>query len=258
MLNELLHLFLGRNQTIQNDSKWCPVCGNKQADFLPLPDFYREKTNQYCFPYLDKCEMLSLDAYSCSSCGASDRERLYALWISQQFEKKHFSTGTNIIHFAPETALSAKLSSLNLSNYKTADLLMDHADFKVDMMMIPFADDSYDFFICSHILEHVESDDRAIRELYRITRPGGCGILMAPIIVGLEQTQEDPNVTDEASRWRLYGQNDHVRLYAHDDYVNKIKSHGFHVGELGESCFSKDVFSALGLTSTSILYVVSK
>ncbi len=81
---------------------------------------------------------------------------------------------------------------------------------------------------------------------------------MAPIIVGLENTVEDPSVKDEAGRWRLYGQNDHVRLYAHDDYVNKIRSHGFRVEELGESYFGEDVFRSLGLKRTSILYVVSK
>ncbi|HEU0283314.1 MAG TPA: hypothetical protein VFQ99_05980, partial [Gallionella sp.] len=68
----------------------------------------------------------------------------------------------------------------------------------------------------------------------------------------------DPSVKDAAGRWRLYGQDDHVRLYAHDDYVNKIRSHGFRLEELGEVHFGKDVFQSLGLTPTSILYVVSK
>lgn len=81
---------------------------------------------------------------------------------------------------------------------------------------------------------------------------------MAPILMGLEKTLEDPSVKDEADRWRFYGQNDHLRLYAHGDYVNKIRSHGFRVEELGEGYFGKEVFRSLGLTRTSILYVVSK
>jgi hypothetical protein len=59
-------------------------------------------------------------------------------------------------------------------------------------------------------------------------------------------------------RWRLYDQNDHVRLYAWDDYVNKICSHGFRVEEIGKSHFGEEVFRSLGLKRTSILYVVSK
>lgn len=202
--------------------------------------------------------MTSLKTYSCSNCGASDRERLYSLWIDRQIEKDYFPKCTRTIHFAPEPALSNKLNKVGSFYYKTADLMMDTVDVKVDMMNIPFNDESFDFFICSHVLEHVESDDQVIKELFRITKHKGCGILMAPIIVGLEKTVEDPNVKDEAGRWKFYGQNDHVRLYAHDDYVNKIRSHGFRVEELGESYFGKEVFRSLGLKRTSILYVVSK
>ena len=244
-------------QPVQQPS-WCPVCGSKQASFAPLPEFYRENARLHGFAHFEKGEMLSLDAYTCTNCGASDRERIYALWIDQQIERKFFPKITRTIHFAPEPALSRKLKGLGFFDYKTADLLMDDVDFKVDMMDMPFDDESFDFFICSHVLEHVDSDDQVIQELYRITKPDGCGILMVPIIMGLEKTVEDPSVKDEAGRWRLYGQNDHARLYAHDDYVKKISSHCFRVEELGEGYFGEEVFRTLGLTRTSILYVVTK
>nr|WP_190272145.1 methyltransferase domain-containing protein [Sideroxydans lithotrophicus] len=236
---------------------YCPVCGSNQVSFLPLPEFYRESSRLYGFEHFGKGEMISLEQYTCNRCGASDRERLYALWIDQQLEKNSLSRSAKVMHFAPEEALSKRLRQL-FANYETADFGMGQVDHKVDLQNLPFADESYEFFICSHVLEHVESDDRAIRELYRITRTGGCGILVAPIIVGLERTVEDPSVKDAAGRWRLYGQDDHVRLYAHDDYVNKIRSHGFHVAELGEEYFGEEIFHSLGLTHTSILYVVSK
>lgn len=236
----------------------CPTCNNKFAVFLPLPDMYRESANQYGFIHFGKGEMTSLETYSCANCGASDRERLYALWIDQQIEKGLFSKNTRVIHFAPEAALSARLKNLKYFDYKTADLMMDSVDFKVDLLSMPFENNSFDFFICSHVLEHVESDDQAIKELYRTTAPGGCGILMAPVIVGLEHTLEDPNIKDEAGRWKYFGQNDHVRLYAHNDYVNKIRSHGFHVDELGVDYFGEEAFTTLGLKRTSILYVVRK
>lgn len=257
MLTRLVRGIFGVRKPIQRPS-WCPVCGNKQASFAPLPESYSENARLHGFAHFEKGEMLSIEAYSCTSCGASDRERLYALWIDQQIEKKSFSKSTRVIHFAPEASLSKKLKDLGFFEYKTADLLMDGVDYKVDMMNMPFDDESFNFFICSHVLEHVESDDQAIKELHRITKPGGCGILMVPIIMGLEKTGEDPSVKDGAGRWRLYGQDDHVRLYAHDDYVNKIRRNGFRVEELGESYFGEEVFRSLGLTHTSILYVVSK
>jgi ubiquinone/menaquinone biosynthesis C-methylase UbiE len=50
---------------------------------------------------------------------------------------------------------------------------MENVDYRVDMMNMPFTEESYDFFICSHILEHMDNDDQAIRKLYRITKKGG-------------------------------------------------------------------------------------
>ncbi len=237
---------------------FCPVCDKTNAGFGALPDYYRDNGSKHGYVHFGKGEMTALETYSCSNCGASDRERLYAYWIDLQFKNKKLSEKSHIIHFAPEVALSSKLRSLSSNCYHTADLMMDACDYKIDLMHMPFADQSYDFFICSHILEHVESDDQAISELYRITKKGGSGILMAPIIVGLEKTVEDPSVTDDAGRWRLYGQNDHLRLYAHDDYVKKVRSHSFRVEELGEKHFGVDIYRSLGLKRTSILYVVSK
>jgi SAM-dependent methyltransferase len=257
LLAKLVHQFFGASKPAQ-PLAWCPVCGNRPASFLPLPEFYREQAHRYGYLRFGKAEMGSLETYTCAQCGASDRERLYALWIEQQIEQGALSENMHVVHFAPEAALSAKLKSRELFDYKTADLLMDKVDYKVDMMEMPFEDESFDFFICSHVLEHVESDDKAIRELYRITKRGGRGILVAPISVGLKNTLEDSSVTDEAGRWRLFGQNDHVRLYAHDDYVQKIRRHGFRLEELGEEYFGKAVFSSLGLKQTSILYVVRK
>jgi SAM-dependent methyltransferase len=252
-----LRSFFGTRQPIQN-KLWCSVCAHKPDSFLPLPDYYLDNARRHGYAHIGKGETISHETYSCPNCGASDRERLYALWIDQQIEKKRFTKGASLIHFAPEGALSKKLKELGHFDYKTADLLMSDVDYKIDMMNMPFSDDGFDFFICSHVLEHVESDDLAIEELYRITKPSGCGILMAPIVIGLESTVEDPSVKDEAGRWRLYGQDDHVRLYAHDDYVKKICSHGFRVEELGEHYFGEEVFRALGLTPTSNLYVVTK
>ena len=234
---------------------YCPVCGDRQASFLPLPDSYREQARLHGFERFGQGEMISLDKYTCQRCGASDRERIYALWLDSQLAQGKLQPTAKVLHFAPEAAWSNKLRQ-QFADYTTADFAMDQVDYKVDLQALPFVDESYDLFLCSHVLEHVPSDDRAIRELYRITRKGGCGILVAPISLGLERTVEDPSVTDEAGRWRLFGQNDHVRLYAHDDYVEKIRSAGFRVEQLGQDDFGADVYHQLGMKPSSILYIV--
>ncbi|MDF1594393.1 MAG: methyltransferase domain-containing protein, partial [Desulfobacterales bacterium] len=143
-------------------------------------------------------------------------------------------------------------------DYQTADYKSRGVDYKIDIMNMPVKNEIYDFFICSHVLEHVEGDGKAIRELYRITKTGGCGILMTPIIIGLEATIEDKSIATEDERWKMFGQNDHVRLYAHSDYMSKIKQEGFGVNELGIEHFGADIFKLLGLKKTSILYIVKK
>jgi SAM-dependent methyltransferase len=257
LLTRLIRRVLNRAAHVRSRSL-CPVCGRKRVTFRPLPAFYRDNAQRHGFLHFGKGEMTAHDTYACGNCGASDRERLYSLWIEEGIERGLFFAGQRLIHFAPEPGLSRKLRGLGLFEYLTADLSMDGVDYKADLMNMPFESESFDFFICSHVLEHVESDDRAISELYRITKQGGCGILMAPIIVGLSSTIEDPAVTDEAARWRLYGQGDHVRLYAHEDYLAKIRNGGFTVAQFGAEYFGAEVFRMLGLKSTSILYVVSK
>lgn len=236
----------------------CPICKQDKITFLPLDDYFRKNAEQHGYLHFGTGEMSALETYECSGCGASDRERLYWFWIEEALESGRLNQFSKVIHFAPEVTLSQKIKHIKPFDYKTADLMMDGVDIVVDVMQMPLADQSYDFFICSHILEHVTNDDLAIQELYRILKVGGCGILMAPISVGLKSTLEDPTKTSEAERWRHFGQADHVRLYAHDDYVAKIKKYGFKVNELGEDYFGKKRFQELGLKKTSILYIVEK
>ena len=203
--------------------------------------------------------MTALNTYSCAKCGASDRERLYAFWITNELVNNYKLTSGKAIHFAPEPSLSLFIKNLKIfEDYQTADLTMSDVNYHVDLMNLPFPTESYNFFVCSHVLEHVVDDHIAIGELFRITKRGGAGILMAPIFLDVSQTIEDPTVTDEGERWRLFGQNDHTRLYSHADYVARIEACGFHVKQLGETYFSSSIFKILGLKRTSILYIVTK
>src|SRR5688500_7498752 len=88
---------------------WCPVCDTKPTAFSPLPKSYLKNALRYGFEHLENAETLSLHAYTCPACGASDRERLYALWIDQQIKKGFFPNHARVIHFAPEAALAGKL-----------------------------------------------------------------------------------------------------------------------------------------------------
>ena len=214
---------------------------------------------KYRFQYFGQGEMTAKGTYSCSSCGASDRERLYAYWLSEVLYRKSKPLEMAAIHFAPEQTLSSLIKHTNyFYRYHTVDLFMSGVDYKADLLSLPFEDNSYDFFICSHVLEHVTDDSKALSELYRITKSGGKGILMVPIIQNLPQTIEDPSITDEGERWRLFGQHDHVRLYARTEFVSRIRNAGFNLSQYGISYFGSMIFKKLGLKSSSVLYIASK
>ena len=137
---------------------------------------------------------------------------------------------------------------------------MEGVDDRVDItQMNVYADESVDVFICSHVLEHVPDDAAAARELHRILKPGGFGLVLAPIDIRLDDTFEDGSqVLAESDRWRLYGQGDHVRYYSKKGFVNRMRQASFKVAEFGVGHFSQGVFDRCGIATASVLYVVAK
>lgn len=236
---------------------FCPVCSKRIKRFLPLPAEYEANARRYGYPHFGKGETINIAHYSCPRCGASDRERLYALYLGQRAVSQTPGLPPRLLHFAPEPALSEYLRRLGAFDYRTTDIKGDGVDDRADITQMGlYPDATFDAFLCSHVLEHVSDDAAALRELYRILKPGGWGVLMVPLIPYLDATLEIPAAT-EAERWRLFGQGDHVRLYAKGDFLHRISQVGFRVEQLGVDHFGRKVFERCGIAIGSILYVVS-
>lgn len=91
---------------------------------------------------------------------------------------------------------------------------------------IDFPDSSFDAVLCFHVLEHVADDRMAIREVFRVLKPGGWAILQVPITE--PATREDPRIATAEERFRAYGHPEHVRAYG-PDYADRLREAGFHV-----------------------------
>ena len=115
--------------------------------------------------------------------------------------------------------------------YVTADLESPLADLHFDVQRIPLADASVDVVLCNHLLEHVADDRQALRELHRILRPGGWGILLSPVDPGYVHTYEDDTITDPDERTRIFGQYDHRRIYGRD-YADRLREAGFEAEDI--------------------------
>ena len=133
-----------------------------------------------------------------------------------------------MLHFAPEQAFLKRFRKLKNISYTTTDLNSPIADVKADICSLPFEDNSYDFIICNHVLEHIPDDTKAMQELYRVLAPNGTAILQVPYDRTRETTFEDHTITDPKERAAIFGQYDHVRVYGMD-YFDTLKSVGFSV-----------------------------
>jgi SAM-dependent methyltransferase len=218
-----------------------------------------ENAERYGFLYsFDDAETLNYGAYSCPHCNASDRDRLYALCVSKRLMEQG-NTNLFMLEIAPSQPLSVMLKKTGRITLRTADLMMDNVDDHIDITdMNCYKAETFDAFICSHVLEHVPDDLKALRELFRILKPGGWGMLMVPIILTIDQVDEDPGLEDIGERWRRFGQDDHVRMYSRNGLVERVEGAGFVVKQFGQEYFGADVFKKHGISDKSVLYVVEK
>lgn len=201
-------LYVGRGRE-------CPVCGTKRRKFLP-------------YGYVT-----SRDNALCPNCLSLERHRLLWLWL--QRESDLFERCPRLLHVAPEVCLMRHLRRTygggNGADYVTADLESPLADLYFDIQHIPLEDESFDVVFCNHIMEHVENDLQAMREIYRVMRRGGWGVILSPVELEREKTFEDDSITDEAERTRIFGQYDHRRVYGRD-YADRLREAGFEVEDL--------------------------
>lgn len=240
---------------------YCPICANKVLRFSRLDDYFFKKLDEYQYVHsIFMNETLNILDYSCPNCFSSDRARLYAIYFKQHFQKNYTNAKTiNLLDVAPDRNLASWLKKQYQINYRSVDLYMEDVDDKADITDLNiYTDNSFDFVLCSHVLEHITDDRKAISELFRIMRTGGYGIIMVPILLNIDHDIEDPSFNTPEKRWKYYGQDDHVRMYSKNGFISKLSEAGFRVNELGIDYFGAETFNKNGIHPRSVLYVVEK
>ncbi len=189
----------------RGDAVACPCCGGTFGSFAP----HRARPHA-----------------KCPRCGALERHRALWLYLAQRTDL--LSAPLRVLHLAPERQLQRHLAGRSNLSYRSADLDSPLADDAVDVQALPYADGAFDVVLCNHVLEHVDDDRRAMRELARVLAPGGWAIVTCPIDGRLAATVEDPAVVAPADRLRVYGQEDHARRYGRD-FGERLAEAGFAV-----------------------------
>lgn len=184
-------------------------------------------------------------------------ERHRLLWLYLTNETNFFTSKKKVLHMAPEQCFLTRFRKLN-HDYVTADIDSPIADVTADIINLPFNDNSFDVIFCNHVLEHVQDDTRAMKELFRVMKKGGMGIFQVPQDLNRNVTFEDNSITNPKERAKIFGQYDHVRVYG-KDYFDKLRSIGFEVKEVNYSQkLSTETSSKYRLMVGELLPVVFK
>jgi len=161
----------------------------------------------------------------CPSCGCMPRDRrLFAEF------KKEYSNDEEIklLDFSPSRSLYRRLKKADNIQYFPTDLSTDFiSEYQYDITKIPTEDHYFDCIFCYHILEHIDDDAIAMKELYRVLKNGGKAFVQTPFKEG--EIYENPEVKTEEDRLKYFGQKDHVRIYSVQGLAERLKNAGFDV-----------------------------
>ena len=189
----------------------------------------------------------------CWRCGSHERHR--AQWLLLERRGELLASTRRLLHFAPEWCLRRRLASHGGFEYVTGDLDPEGVDLRLDVTALDLPDAAFDAVICSHVLEHVPDDGAAIRELRRVTKPGGWCLVLVPLDVDRERTYEDASIVSPEDRLREFRQADHVRLYA-PDIEHRLRVRGFTVEVIRPvEEFGEDAARRAGLLDSDWLFL---
>ncbi len=171
----------------------------------------------------------------CPKCGSSSRaRRLYTILENE------VNPGDRILHFSPPGAIRRAYEIKPDIEYVTTDYKGEFTAGKCfDITDIDESENMYDKIVCYHVLEHVEEDEKAMMELFRILKHGGICFIQTPFS---EEMAEDQSIISLEERLIHFGQEDHVRIYSVEGLKKRLTEQGFGVEVLVMNSNKDDYF----------------
>jgi len=222
--------FLGLNFLPFPVSRYCCICERGVLRFVP----YRGGS-MFLPPLARTLNVVGsdVDHFECPHCGASDRDRHLTLYLRAAGLTARIA-GARVLHFAPEKHVAELIVAHRPALYIQADKFPTRAGIvQLDLTRIAAEDQSFDFVIANHVMEHVDDAQQSLAEIYRVLANGGFAIIQTPFASTLTRTFEDSGIQGKSARLHAYGQEDHVRMYGRDieavftsqGLVSRVKTH---------------------------------
>lgn len=197
---------------------YCPICKSHFKKFASFGVVERENAK-------------------CPKCGSLERHRLLWKYMNEKTNLFNKDLRIRLLHFAPEKSFYDIFSKNTNIDYYPCDISPELYAYngnqkvkKVDITNIPFDENYFDVILCSHVLEHIPDDSKAMFELYRVMKKDAWGIFQVPIDFNRLVTYEDIKIVKPQDRKKAFGQDDHVRIYG-QDYIGRLRNVGFIVTE---------------------------
>lgn len=199
-------------QNVCQAEVFCPLCEQSSKEFI---GYKGVNTRPHC---------------RCSNCNSLERHRHLWLCLKRHYSEL-FTQKITLLHWAPEDILCKYFRSLPNIQYIGADISPYKRECpvgKYDITDTAIKDNSIDVIICSHVLEHVLEDKKALSETIRVLKPGGYAFIMVPFYHNLKKTYEDPSIVTPKGREKAFDHFEHVRKYGWD-LVKRMEDVGFTV-----------------------------
>jgi SAM-dependent methyltransferase len=192
--------------------------------------------------------------FLCPLCRSKPPHRLAAVFFDTHPEL--FFRGGLLLHVAPEPGLGQKLAERARESGMTYRCggITGVGDQYVDLLSLPFDTDSISLVYCCHVLNALQEDTAAMREIHRVLHPEGVALLQVPAFYQGATTLETNGLED---RMAAFGDEGIYRCYTNADYEARLRVAGFEVRAFRASDVADDLVQRYQL-KREILHVCRK
>ncbi len=241
-----------------HDGFVCPICGNK-GKVLAYKCSNARVRKHHGYPW--KAAAYTGEGKKqvyCAGCGASPEERAAADILQKIISGENLRVVA--LNYMP--ALGQWIGN----NPKIAEFISSEKEFSGNeeeselQEFLGLDDKCADVVIASETFNHCADDISTMKELKRILKDDGYMIVINSMGIGITDTLEDKTIDGDERilHWQLFGGEKERRIYAVQEFVNRLLNSGLYVGKYVKDYVGKNIYRKLALPERFKAYICTK